>query len=81
MRSILNVASTAVGFERGITVDGSRSYEPASYNTVCFLKILYGRHVLQAGGIRNHVLYCYSFTHGKLSFFFFTQHMQHITKC
>jgi hypothetical protein len=79
VRSTLNVASTAVGLERGIIVEGSSSYEPASYNTVCFLQTFYGRDVLQAGGIRNHVLHCYSFTQGKLSFF--AQHMQHITKC
>jgi len=72
VRSTLKVASTAVGLERGIIVDGSSSYEAASYNTVCFLKIFYGCDVLQAEGIRNHVLHCYFFTHGKLSFFFFS---------
>lgn len=44
-----------------------------------FIKHILGRDVLEAGSIRNHVLHCYSYTHGKLSFF--TQHMQHITKC
>jgi hypothetical protein len=55
----------------------SRSYEPESYNTVYFLQIVYGRDVLQAGSIRNHVAQYYSFTHRKLSFFFHTTHAAH----
>ena len=45
MRSTLNVTSTAVGLESGVIVDGSSSSEPASYNTVCFLKTVYGRDI------------------------------------
>jgi len=34
VKCTVNVASTAVDLEIGITAEGTRSYEPESYNTV-----------------------------------------------